>query len=640
MNPQVPIAVSLSPESNTIAPGQSVLLTATASGSAYASYDPYTFRWYSGTSSTCSGDTTPFDTVYGQSYSSTVTVQPTTTTTYCVEAYSYYDASLAYSQVATVTVTPSSQTPEYTFSAYMGSSGSYFPMVFVNKTGNGVCYLQSSSCILESSGQTSFFGEFPAGTNITLIAMHNLSTSCYYTTSSGQKISCSDYQFSSWVCSGISGDISNGCANVHYSGYGNTDAVLTLTGDVQEVASMYVTTKSPEATCIDAVCSNFTVGSSTSYGPWNITLADLGSPDSAGIAPAVFNIYYKGTLVNTQTVYPGSLSEGTFTYGGHYLFINVTSTHLGLYAYEKLANFSMATFNLSTSPQSPVINQGQSVIVTATASGGNGEYVYNWYNYTTNNHGDGTAMPPYGGSTSGFWAITGGATGVFYYDVCVSGMPLGSSIGVGEPASICSVNYPIKLTVLPINTPITSTTSTTSIQTTSVSSTIPTTTTIPQANTISYTISFNRGWNLFSVPMSLVTGVGVSTTCTGKDASSQLLQYKNGGYESPSSYLKGGTGYWVDINTPCTVEFDGTPMSQTTISLTKGWNVIGVASAAQISSIIGGCDIISGPFSYDPASSTYYGTTELSPGLGYFVYAGADCTLNLAGGSSAPPTPP
>ena len=68
-------SVSISPTSTTLDSGQSTTLTATVSGGT----SPYTYQWYSGTSSTCTSDTTTLGT------SSTQTISPTTNTYYCVE---------------------------------------------------------------------------------------------------------------------------------------------------------------------------------------------------------------------------------------------------------------------------------------------------------------------------------------------------------------------------------------------------------------------------------------------------------------------------------------------------------------------------------------------------------------------------
>ena len=69
------LLVSISPTSTTLDSGQSTTLTATVSGGT----SPYTYQWYSGTSSTCTSDTTTLGT------SSTQTISPTTNTYYCVE---------------------------------------------------------------------------------------------------------------------------------------------------------------------------------------------------------------------------------------------------------------------------------------------------------------------------------------------------------------------------------------------------------------------------------------------------------------------------------------------------------------------------------------------------------------------------
>ncbi len=524
--------------------------------------------------------------------------------------------NLAGTGTLTAVYEPSNTTSnKYTFSAYMGSSGAYTPTIFINLTGNGPCFVQSSSCILESTNGTSFIGSFPAGTNITLIATHNTGQSCYYTTSSGDKIPCSAYQFSNWICSGISGDISNGCSNVRYTGYKNTDALITLSGDVQEVASLYVNQQSNEYT--------ISQGQSVNYGPWAIELDGLGIFNSSSISDATFNIYYNGSSIGVESIIPGSekILSNHLNSILSVLSINLTSTYPGLYASQKIATFSVDAFNLSTSPMSATINQGQTILLTASVPGSTGSYTYTWYNETNGNSGDGKYMQS--GSTLN---ILGGQVGTFEYDVCVSsnsGMLIQND---GEISSICTVQYPIAITVNPSNTPITTTVATTTtIVPTSITSTIipP----APPSTIINYNVSFKPGWNLFSVPVNYVTNINYNepNACNQNDFNGGPFTYSNGEYVN-SYNIYGGVGYFVYDNTACNIDFEGPAMSKNT-SLSKGWNIFGVASATQFSAIEGNCNIVSGPFSYDQSSNAYYSATSLVPGVGYFVYVGASCTL-------------
>ena len=155
------LSVSLSPLQETISPGQLVNIKATVSGGT----GEYTYQWYSGSSSTCSEDTVFGSSMTTVSNSQDFAVYPNSTTSYCLEVQSPGAATI-YSQMVTITVNSNSVTSNslqnYVFLTNTGSSGAYTPMVFVNLTGNGPCFAQSSSCVLESSGTSFFMHNFPA----------------------------------------------------------------------------------------------------------------------------------------------------------------------------------------------------------------------------------------------------------------------------------------------------------------------------------------------------------------------------------------------------------------------------------------------------------------------------------------------
>ncbi len=82
------------------------------------------------------------------------------------------------------------------------------------------------------------------------------------------------------------------------------------------------------------------VGHSVACGKaYTVELADLGTPTTNGISPAAINVYYKGTLTNTTSVYPGN----TVIFRSHsqYLYVTVNQTSAGLYAYQKWAKISV-----------------------------------------------------------------------------------------------------------------------------------------------------------------------------------------------------------------------------------------------------------------------------------------------------------
>jgi YVTN family beta-propeller protein len=85
------------------------------------------------------------------------------------------------------------------------------------------------------------------------------------------------------------------------------------------------------------------IGQNTISGPWTVELLDIGPPingiNGVPVSGATFAVYYQGTLEGTFAVNPGTLS--TFEYNGHLLYLNLSSTTYGLYAYQKSASMQL-----------------------------------------------------------------------------------------------------------------------------------------------------------------------------------------------------------------------------------------------------------------------------------------------------------
>jgi lipopolysaccharide export system protein LptA len=81
------------------------------------------------------------------------------------------------------------------------------------------------------------------------------------------------------------------------------------------------------------------VGKNLTSGPFTVQLADLGTANSAGVSPAAINVYYKGALTNSSSVYPGNTVK--YNVSGTLLWVKVNQTFAGLYAYQKWAKIQM-----------------------------------------------------------------------------------------------------------------------------------------------------------------------------------------------------------------------------------------------------------------------------------------------------------
>ncbi len=176
----------------------------------------------------------------------------------------------------------------------------------------------------------------------------------------------------------------------------------------------------------------------------------------------------------------------------------------------------------------------------------------------------------------------------------------------------------------------------TTTQSTTISTTTSVSTTVVQANMHnSITLVFRPGWNLFSIPFQNYTII--NNSCTSSDFSGPAWKLVGGNYQKTSSFVD-GIGYWIKDSTPCNITISGTPVAASQFPLlSPGWNLIGsLPYSTQFSNISGNCNIIKGPFSFNSTTNSYNYSSEINPGLGYFVDVSSKCSL----GSQTPPPPP
>ncbi|MGC9037600.1 MAG: S-layer protein, partial [Candidatus Micrarchaeia archaeon] len=114
------------------------------------------------------------------------------------------------------------------------------------------------------------------------------------------------------------------------------------------------------------------VGHNLTSGPFTVQVADLGQPAN-GISPADINVYYNGVLTNTTSITPPG--QAVFNVSGQHLYVKVTQTFAGLYAYEKWAKVQLFSneFNLTNGQAfNKTTNPGWNVFLywtNATTSG-------------------------------------------------------------------------------------------------------------------------------------------------------------------------------------------------------------------------------------------------------------------------------
>ncbi len=95
------------------------------------------------------------------------------------------------------------------------------------------------------------------------------------------------------------------------------------------------------------------VGKNISSGPFTVVLNDLSYPNNAGLSNAALSVYYNGVLTNVTSVGPASGSSGenaVINASGTKLYIKVSETFPGLYAYQKWAKIQLFsnTFNVTS----------------------------------------------------------------------------------------------------------------------------------------------------------------------------------------------------------------------------------------------------------------------------------------------------
>lgn len=161
-------------------------------------------------------------------------------------------------------------------------------------------------------------------------------------------------------------------------------------------------------------------------------------------------------------------------------------------------------------------------------------------------------------------------------------------------------------------------------------------------------IDLNEGWNLISLYRqptdTAITGVlaPVSDNCNS------VWEF-NGGWRayypafpgySDLDTMEAGWGYWLNMNVPTTLTFNGVAPTKT-ISLTAGWNLVGYNSAESsmpiadaIQSISESCEsvwaYINGEWkAYYPAYPDYSDLEVMEPNYGYWIKTTQACDWTL-----------
>ena len=140
--------------------------------------------------------------------------------------------------------------------------------------------------------------------------------------------------------------------------------------------------------------------------------------------------------------------------------------------------------------------------------------------------------------------------------------------------------------------------------------------------------AFGAGWNIVGLP---TNAADPSVSTVFPTSMPGTLFSFNGGYV-PESVLTPGTGYWLNFAEADEVTFDGSLVTNVTIDLESGWNIIsGPACPVAVADIIDPDVIIEQGtiFGFSAIGGGYSQANTLLPGSGYWVRASAAGQITL-----------
>jgi hypothetical protein len=139
-------------------------------------------------------------------------------------------------------------------------------------------------------------------------------------------------------------------------------------------------------------------------------------------------------------------------------------------------------------------------------------------------------------------------------------------------------------------------------------------------------VEYMEGWNIVGLPL-YVEDASYGTLFP--DAVGGTLYGYEGSYYG-SDVLEVGNGYWLVFTTDGSAEISGEEITNLTISLSEGWNLItGISSPVAVESIIDPDDIIVSGTIYGYGGS-YYNADAIEPGKGYWINSSADGEITLS----------
>jgi hypothetical protein len=146
------------------------------------------------------------------------------------------------------------------------------------------------------------------------------------------------------------------------------------------------------------------------------------------------------------------------------------------------------------------------------------------------------------------------------------------------------------------------------------------------ADVLELTVTYSSDWNLIGLPLQVD---GASYTILFPESIEGTLYSFDDGYSLETSLIQ-GEGYWLRFNEAGSTTITGVSISELTISLNEGWNLIsGISTPFDISDIQDPDGIIISGTAYGFTSSGYSNTENIEPGKGYWIRANNSGNIEL-----------
>jgi hypothetical protein len=143
--------------------------------------------------------------------------------------------------------------------------------------------------------------------------------------------------------------------------------------------------------------------------------------------------------------------------------------------------------------------------------------------------------------------------------------------------------------------------------------------------TVSAQIPFDANWNLLSMPVKTSKD---TVSVLFPTATSEAFGYTSGTYLT-SDRMMNGYGYWLKFNSMDTVLIIGLPITDDTIDVVQGWNLIGsISRSISVNAVFGlGTTIQSSFFGYN---GSYFDLDTIKPGKAFWIKVSTAGKLRLA----------